>query len=159
MSAADNMTEHTVELPAVDLDDAVSGPATTAWAALVEAGDVDTFIEHDDDAEKFIGLPRPSWAPIGRDLIGVSTMQTAYRSEIAAVPSTIAPRHDCPGEGHLLARANVSAQLRQDGMRGVAVALHPQHPEPRGLALTFTVDEARRLAGVLLAAADLAGMP
>lgn len=156
MSATDNMTQ-TVELPAVDLDDTVSGPAVTIWDKLVRHGDRTTVRIHAEDASTLIEFPRPSWAPADCDAIGSVPARTCYRSDSAAVAASMMTRHVLD-DRVTLPRAYVRAKVNQLGQHLVQVSLHQEAPV-RALALTFTVDEARHLAGVLRAAAELAGMP
>jgi hypothetical protein len=141
----------------VDLDDAPD-PALAVWEALTELPD---FIEHDGDASKVIPFPRPAWSDPDEDVVGVLLGETWYRSKPAKVLTTHMRGHADP-DCAILYPAYARVSLRQFGTRPVPVVTvtfndqRQSGPGPGARALDFAPADARLLAHVLLAAAELA---
>lgn len=128
-----------------------------AWSALVERGAA-VLVQHGGNAEKVMPMPRPSWASKANDQIGGSLGLTCYCSFIASVPATLNTGWVNEDDNEVLySRINVAAKLYGNGIPVVGVTVVNESPvKHRPVAgLPLTVDEARQLAQVLTAAADL----
>lgn len=127
------------------------------WRGLVRRSQESTLIRHGGDAEKVMPMPRPVWASRDRDQIGRSLLATCYRSDVATVPATnVGGWHFEDEEEYLPARVDVCAKLFGNHVAMVGISL-VRPSQQQGFSLT--PDEARQLAEVLTAAADLAVTP
>ena len=140
------------ELTPVDLDP--PDPTIARWQTLAN---VDLVINHDDDAELVIPFPRPAWAQPDEDYVGKSICSTWYNSDTVSIP-TSHMGGESRGGAVLPSGLRVRGRLCGDGWHGVGMTLFRFiDDEWTDLGCTMTVDEARKLAEVLLAAVDMVG--
>ncbi|MGK2854586.1 MAG: hypothetical protein ACSLE3_10895 [Microbacteriaceae bacterium] len=140
------------ELVPVDLDP--PNPAIARWEAL---SDRDIAINHDGDAEKVLSIPRPDWANPDNDDISTSPFWTAFNSDPAHV-SAVRMGGEAIGEAILPAGFRVRGRLIGGGWVGVGIMMNRYlDGKWNSLGCTLTLDEARELADVILAAVDMVG--
>ncbi|UQE74700.1 hypothetical protein MYK68_18625 [Gordonia sp. PP30] len=133
--------------------DVCPGPPLPAeLATWRELCDVDAEVHHDGDAEILTGCKRPSWAAPERDVITHSPWFGGFRSTPAVLP--LARRRADDAGAAYMDRAHLLVAAKQYPLQGTA-----------GLTVGLTVGkewltmftaEARQLARLLHAAADLA---
>ena len=125
-----------------------------AWSALVDQGN--SSVEWNvTDLEHVARVPRPSWAPAGRDSIRTALWASCFRSLSAAV----ALDHNIAADG-LRSRFEVSAKRTALGDNQVGITLHKVvDGKWTFLGTNMTLDEARELRDVLAAALELAVSP
>lgn len=146
--------DHTAEctLPPVDLDP--PDPAIARWQELTER---DIHIEHDGDAEKVLSFPRPAWAGPDCDQVGVNVSLTSYNSDSAYIPANHMGG-EAIGETVMPCGFRVRGRLIGEGWVGVGITTtRYTSGEWRELGATLTLDEARNLVDVILAAIDMVG--
>ncbi|KRD07794.1 hypothetical protein ASE48_10175 [Mycobacterium sp. Root265] len=140
------------ELAPVELDP--PDPVIARWQGLA---DIDLLINHDDDAEKVIPLPRPAWADPLCDVVGHSVCSSSYNTDYAAIPLTY-----MGGESHedsvLPSRLSVRGRLIGCGWLGVGMTVtRYDDGEWREAGCTMTLSEARDLIEVLSTAVEMIG--
>lgn len=128
-------------------------PLLAAWSELVETGHAQTVVRHNGDASKTMLIPRPGWADPLDDWVSLTPYWDRYRSERVHVPLTLVAGTDVDPGVRRAASFVVRATLH---MSGPAVALGLESDGNVEHCANLTVTEARQLAKVLDAAADLA---
>lgn len=149
------MSHHSAE--PIDLDagqpEPPQSPELRRWVELAQR-DID--VDHDGDASKVIPFPRPSWSDPDFDYVSDSVRLTQYRSEPAEVPMSVVAG-EVIGGSYFPAKIEVSAKLYGSRLTGVGITAkkHTGRGNWDSFGCSLTLEEARELALVLLAAADL----
>lgn len=127
-------------------------PVAAELAAWNDLCEVDACVQHGGDATIVTGHQRPAWAAPEYDVIGRSPWASGFRSVVAALPLD---RHEANDKSaSWMTRSEVLVGARHFPLEGEAGRVVGVTVGDEGL--TLTLSEARRFAGLLNAAADLA---
>lgn len=130
----------------------VQSAELATWLDLVDRGD-QSIAWKVNDLEDVARVPRPSWAPFGRDSIRTSLWASSFRSS----PVAVTLDHCNAAADGLRARFEVSAKRTALGDNQIAITLHKVvDGDWTFLGTNMTLDEARMLSEVLAAAVALA---